>query len=105
MERKEEEEEKEGWKLGEVVSREREGVEVSAKCGGEAKKVPHRARRNCPPRRLSETLARIGPPAVRCQAQLAPTRPLALPHSLAIRPNREINLFSLSLFPSSSFLK
>lgn len=84
MERKEEEEEeKEGWKLGEVVSGGREGVEVSAKCGGR-QKVPHRARRNCPPRRLSETLARIGPPAVRCQAQLAPTHPLALPHSLAI---------------------
>lgn len=39
MERKEEEEEeeKDGWKLGEVVSGGREGVEVSAKCGGEAK--------------------------------------------------------------------
>lgn len=44
MERKEEEEEeKEGWKLGEVVSGGREGVEVSAKCGGEAKKC-HTAR-------------------------------------------------------------
>lgn len=45
MERKEEEEEeeeKEGWKLGEVVSGGREGVEVSAKCGGRQKSATPR---------------------------------------------------------------
>lgn len=106
MERKEEEEEeKEGWKLGEVVSGEREGVEVSAKCGGEAKKC-HTARDEiallgvC--RRHWRELAPL--PCAARPSLRQPTPSLSLTR-LQFRPNREINLFSLSLFPSSSFLK
>lgn len=105
MERKEEEEEKEGWKLGEVVSGGREGVEMSAKCGGEAKKC-HTAR---------DEIALLGvyrrhwrqlvPPLCAARPSLRQPAPSLSLTRLQFRPNREINLFSLSLFPSSSFLK